>query len=78
MRERVVGPFHAYAMSIYFMHYNFVRIHRSLRVTPATRASVTTNLWSLTDTVRVIEECEDLRSGRCWLARGGLRWAHLA
>ena len=45
------------------MHYNFVRIHQSLRVTPAMAAGVTTKLWSLTDMVRVIEEREDRRSG---------------
>jgi IS1 family transposase len=54
---------HAYAMSIYFMHYNFVRIHQSLRITPAMAAGVTSKLWSLTDMVRVIEQREDLRSG---------------
>jgi hypothetical protein len=28
---------HAYMMAIYFMHYNFVSIHRTLKVTPAMR-----------------------------------------
>jgi hypothetical protein len=41
------------------MHYNFVRIHQSLRVTPAMAAGVSTTLWSLTDMVRVIEEWEE-------------------
>jgi hypothetical protein len=45
------------------MHYNFVRIHQSLRVTPAMASGVTTKLWSITDMVRVIEERENLRSG---------------
>ena len=40
------------------MHYNFVRIHQSLRVTPAMAAGVTTKLWSLIDMVRVIEDWE--------------------
>jgi hypothetical protein len=40
------------------MHYNFVRIHQSLRVTPAMAAGVTTTLRSLTDMVRVIEDRE--------------------
>jgi hypothetical protein len=44
------------------MHYNFARIHQSLRVTPAMAAGVTAKLWSITDMVRVIEECEDRRS----------------
>jgi hypothetical protein len=31
------------------MHYNFVRIHQTLRVTPATAAGVTDRLWSIED-----------------------------
>jgi IS1 family transposase len=54
---------HAYSVAIHFMHYNFVRIHQSLRVTPAMAAGVTTTLWSLTDMVRVIEDWEARRSG---------------
>jgi IS1 family transposase len=53
---------HAYSMAIYFMNYNFVRIHQSLRVTPAMAAGVTNTLWSLTDMVRVIEDWEAARS----------------
>ena len=49
---------HAYSVAIHFMHYNFVRIHQSLRVTPAMAAGVTTKLWSLIDMVRVIEDWE--------------------
>src|SRR5205823_9879444 len=49
---------HAYSVAIHFMHYNFVRIHQSLQVTPAMAAGVTTKLWSLIDMVRVIEDWE--------------------
>jgi hypothetical protein len=34
-------------MSIYFMHYNFVRIHQTLRCTPAMAAGVTETLWDV-------------------------------
>jgi hypothetical protein len=54
---------HTHSVAIHFMHYNFVRIHQSLRVTPAMAAGVTTKLWSLTDMVRVIEQRETLRTG---------------
>jgi IS1 family transposase len=54
---------HAHSVAIHFMHYNFVRIHQSLRVTPAMAAGVTTKLWSLTDMVRVIEERENFATG---------------
>ncbi len=36
--------FHAAAISLYFMHYNFVRIHQTLRCTPAMEAGVTKKL----------------------------------
>jgi hypothetical protein len=53
---------HAHSVAIHFMHYNFVRIHQSLRITPAMAAGVTSKLWSLTDMVRVIEDWEAARS----------------
>jgi hypothetical protein len=45
-----------------FHHYNFVRSHQGLRMTPAMAAGVTSQLWSLTDMVRVIEDWEAARS----------------
>jgi len=48
---------HMHALSIYFMHYNFVRIHQTLRVTPAMAAGVTDN-WDLSDIVRAVDEWE--------------------
>jgi hypothetical protein len=32
-------------MAIYFMHYNFVRIRQTLKVTPAMATRVTSKLW---------------------------------
>lgn len=49
---------HAHSVAIYFMHYNFVRIHQTLRCTPAMAAGVSASLWELTDMVKVIEEWE--------------------
>ena len=49
---------HMHALPIYFMHYNFVRIHQTLRVTPAMESGVTERLWDLNDIVRIIEEWE--------------------
>jgi hypothetical protein len=40
------------------MHYNFVRIHSSLRVTPAMAAGVSNKLWSLEDMIRIVDEWE--------------------
>jgi hypothetical protein len=45
---------HAHMMAIYFMHYNFVRIHQTLRITPAMAAGVTGKLWEMADMVKVL------------------------
>ncbi len=37
------------AVALHFAHYNFVRIHSSLRVTPAMAAGITDHLWSVRD-----------------------------
>lgn len=52
---------HAHMMAIYFMHYNFVRIHQTLRVTPAMAAKVTGKLWEMSDMVKVLEDWENER-----------------
>jgi IS1 family transposase len=54
---------HAHSVAIHTMHYNFVRIHQTLRVTPAMAAGVMPRLWELADMVRVLEEWEAKRDG---------------
>jgi len=49
---------HAHAVSLHFMFYNFCRIHKSLRVTPAMAAGVTDRVWDVADIVRVVDEFE--------------------
>ena len=49
---------HAHMMAIYFMHYNFVRIHKTLKITPAMAANVTSKLWEMPDMVQVLEAWE--------------------
>jgi IS1 family transposase len=51
---------HAHMMAIYFMHYNFVRIHQTLKITPAMAAGVTPALWEMSDMVKVLEDWENL------------------
>jgi len=46
---------HAFAVALHFMHYNFVRIHKSLRVTPAMAAEVTDTLWEISDIVEMAD-----------------------
>lgn len=45
-------------MAVYFMHYKFVRIHQTLKVTPAMAAGVTSKLWEMSDMVKVLEDWE--------------------
>ena len=40
------------AVALHFAHYNFVRIHKTLRVTPAMEAGVTNRLWSISDLLK--------------------------
>jgi hypothetical protein len=49
---------HAHAVAIYFMHYNFVRIHQTLKITPAMAAGITDKLWEMSDMVKVLEDWE--------------------
>ena len=46
---------HMHAVSFYFMVYNFVKIHSSIKTTPAMEAGVTDTLWSMEDIVRMTE-----------------------
>src|SRR5437762_3985579 len=42
---------HEHAVALHFMHYNFCRIHQSLRVTPAREAGITDHVWSVEEIV---------------------------
>ncbi len=46
---------HAHAIALHFMFYNFCRIHKSLRVSPAMAAGVSETLWSLEDVVTMAD-----------------------
>lgn len=46
---------HCYAIALHFMYYNFVRIHSSLRVTPAMEAGITKHLWSLEELLGLLD-----------------------
>ena len=46
---------HAHAIAIHFMHYNFSRIHKSLRVTPAMEAGVSDHVWELEEIIGLLD-----------------------
>ena len=49
---------HAHAMALHFLYYNFVRIHKTLKTTPAMAAGVTDRLWEVADMLNVLEAWE--------------------
>ena len=44
----------AHSVALHFMYYNFVRIHQTLKITPAMAAGVTDKLWELEDIVNLL------------------------
>lgn len=44
----------AHAVALHFMHYNFCRVHQTLRVTPAMEAKVSDHVWSLEEIANLI------------------------
>ncbi len=49
---------HDYAVALHCTFYNFVRIHKTSRVTPAMAAGLTTRLWEMKDIVALVEAAE--------------------
>ena len=47
---------HIHALALYFVHYNFCRIHKSLKVTPAMEVGIVDTLWTLDDVIAKIDE----------------------
>ena len=46
---------HAATLALYFMSYNFARVHNTLRCSPAMAAGVDNRLWEIEDIVAMIE-----------------------
>lgn len=55
---------HAAATALNYFAYNFIKIHRTLRTSPAMAAGVTDRLWSVEDLVALWEACEQRRAER--------------
>jgi hypothetical protein len=49
---------HAAAIALHYMHYNFCRIHKTLRVTPAMAAGLTDHVWEISEVVALLEAKE--------------------
>jgi hypothetical protein len=53
---------HAAAVALNYFAYNFIRIHRTLRVSPAMAAGVTNRLWDVADLVALLESVESKKA----------------
>ncbi len=49
---------HAHAVALHMLYYNFVRIHKTLRVSPAMAAGVSDRLWDIADIAMLVEQAE--------------------
>jgi IS1 family transposase len=46
---------HIASIAIHYMHYNYCRIHQTLRITPAMAAGISDHVWSLEDLIRLLD-----------------------
>lgn len=46
---------HEHALALYFMFYNFCRIHQTLRVTPAMAAGISDHIWEIREIVALLD-----------------------
>lgn len=46
---------HGHAVALHFMYYNFVRVHKTLRVTPAMEAGIADHVWSFEELVALLD-----------------------
>jgi IS1 family transposase len=46
---------HGHMVALYFMHYNFCRVHKTLRVTPAMEAGITDHVWSFEELIALLD-----------------------
>jgi hypothetical protein len=55
---------HCHALALYFVWYNFVKVHKSLRMSPAMAAGITDKLWSVEDIVSLVDAAAPAPSKR--------------
>ena len=65
---------HAHSVALFAMYHNFVRIHKTLRTTPAMAAKVTERLWEIGDIVGVLEAWEAAQVRRSLSGRKAMEW----
>jgi hypothetical protein len=46
---------HAHAVALHFVYYNFARVHKTLRVTPAMQAGLASHVWSIEEVIGLLD-----------------------
>jgi len=64
---------HRAAVAIHFMHYNFCRVHKTLRVTPAMESGLANHVWELAELIGLLEARERAVIGTAGNKRGPYR-----
>ncbi len=49
---------HGHVVALYFLHYNFCRVHSTLRVTPAMQAGISDHVWSIEELCSLLPQAE--------------------
>ena len=50
---------HGHMVALYFMHYNYCRVHKTLRVTPAMEARLTDHVWEIEELLNLLQTRND-------------------
>ena len=49
---------HEHALALHYMHYNFCRIHQTLRVSPAMEAAIADHVWNIEELVGLLDRMQ--------------------
>lgn len=52
---------HTHSVALFYMHYNFAKVHQTLRVTPAMGAGLASRVWSIQDIVELTAPASERR-----------------
>lgn len=58
------------AVALYMVHFNYCRVHKTIRVTPAMEAGLTDHVWTLEELIGLLEKAEQASIGRAENKRG--------
>jgi hypothetical protein len=61
---------YGHSLALYFVYYNWVRVHKALRMTPAMAAGLTTKLMEMGDLVAMIDAYREREAKRPKLVAG--------